>query len=167
MQLHNLAVAGSTIRTSKPLNILTQLKNCTINSADYVLINGLTNDAYSFVIVNELGEVTSDFDAQIDTNTFCGGFEETLKTAKEKWPTANIIYITTHINGNRNYEAQNILTELALEMCEKWEVEVVDIYHNSGLDTFEDKSGTYINDGSHPNTEGYKKYYVPMIEQKM
>ena len=168
MHVYNEAVAGSTIRTTKTLNILKQINESTITEPDFILINGLTNDAYTEVIQEQLGTITSDFTSTLDTTTFCGSFEATLKAAKEKWPNAQIIFVTTHKNGNRNYDAQNTLTELAIEMCEKWSIPVADVYHNSGLDSFnEEHMNTYINDGSHPNTLGYKKFYVPIIEAKI
>jgi len=157
-------------------NILNQVNNADASlDPKFILINGLTNDAKpltdnSTVIDHPelLGTISAGLDAELDTSTFCGAFETTIKTIAEKWPNAKIIYITTHINYGRDLETQDTLTELALEMCEKWNVPVADIYHDSGLDTFDiDMRNTYINDGSHPNTLGYKTFYVPLIESKM
>ena len=168
MLITNRASGGATVRTSTSNYILNKITDCTVENPDFILLNGLTNDAYPDVVANELGEITADFTSTLDGSTFCGGFELMLKTVKEKWPNATFIFVTTHVNAARDYDSQNQLTELEIEMCEKWDVPVADIYHDSGMNTFDQTQfDTYIKDGSHPNELGYKTYYVPLIEAKM
>ena len=66
-------------------------------SPDYIIFNGLTNDVSNLTESSEirlnLGTVSDGFDAELDTNTFCGSFETIIKLMKEKYPTAKIIYV--------------------------------------------------------------------------
>lgn len=172
MLLKSKAKGGATIRVveNNDNNVLNQINNYTPTIIpDFVLLEGLTNDALPDIYEEtKLGEISDGFAAELDTSTFCGAFETILKTAMSKYLGAKIIYITTHINKNRDYNAQKTLTELAIQMCEKWGVTIVDMFHAGGLNSFIDEHFyTYINDGSHPNTLGYATFYVPMIEGKM
>jgi lysophospholipase L1-like esterase len=85
-----------------------------------------------------------------------------------------IVFILTH-NAN-NYRISNGYAETAnitldewfegiLKMCKKYSVPVVDLFNKSPLMTKITtlKKFTVNLDGVHPNTEGYKLYYVPEI----
>ena len=50
-------------------------------------------------------------------------------------------------------------------MCKKWNIYIVDLYGNGQLNTIIDgyKKYTKNEDGTHPTTEGYLKYYIPQI----
>ena len=174
----NESLGGATIRVvdGRDDNILNQVKNADASlSPEYILINGMTNDAKALddntTIISHpelLGTISNGFEAELDTSTFCGAFEATIKMIKEKWPESKVIYVTTHVNAARSKNAQEKLTELAIQMCNKWDVAVADVYHDSGLDTFNsDMFATYIDNGSHPNSLGYEKFYVPIIEAKI
>ena len=63
--------------------------------------------------------------------------------------------------------------ERAIEICEKWGVPYVDLYKNSGLNTFLpvhrdmftcDSYGWGRGDCTHPNEKGYRLKYMPLIE---
>ncbi len=169
MNLINQAVSGATARVvdGNSNNVLEQVTNADASlSPDVILLNILTNDANSFSVTG--GTISEDFDAELDTSTFCGGLEATIKAIKEKWPDANILFVTPHVNGARSSTAQEMTVEATLEICEKWGTPVADVYHDSGLNTFDEtQASTYSLDKCHPNTLGHKTFYVPIVEAKM
>lgn len=56
-----------------------------------------------------------------------------------KWPEVKIVYITIHKNGDRDFAVQLQLANEVLEMCQEWEIEVVDIFNDCVLDTHNEK----------------------------
>ena len=64
---------------------------------------------------------------------------------------------------------------LALDICEKWDVEAADIYNLSGFDGHDDYMRSVYTvhtkrfpsgDSIHPNRLGYYKYYIPKVSEK-
>ena len=178
MQLKSYASGGATITVmtgvSGAHDIVTQVNNSVSNDdiADYILINGGTNDANALTS-DKFGEVSDGYDAVLDTETFCGAFEYILKSLKTNFTIPNgtkIIYVRSHNMASRD-ERQVTLGELAVEICKKWSVPVVDLYSEGGLNThLSGMIGTYTianDDRTHPNTLGYELFYTPLIESKM
>ena len=58
-----------------------------------------------------------------------------------------------------------------INTCKKYDIPVCDIYSNSGFDTSKpehkeytcDDDGDGAKDGVHPTTQGYERFYVPLI----
>ena len=178
MQLKSYASGGATItvRTgvSDAHDIVTQVNNSVNNKdiADYILINGGTNDANALTS-DKFGDVSDGYDAVLDTGTFCGAFEYMLKSLKTNFTIPNgtkIIYVRSHNMASRD-KRQVTLGELAVEICKKWSVPVVDLYSECGLNTnLPGMVGAYTianDDRTHPNTLGYELFYTPLIESKM
>lgn len=143
-------------------------------SADYIIFNGLTNDA-NVTDESRLGEITTTYDMPADVTTFSGAFEELIKIMRDEWPAAKIIYVRPHNMDSRG-DRQVIFGERAIEICKKWSIPVVDIYSEGNLNTqiaemkrlfTVDTYSTGLGDGTHPTEEGYREFYVPMIESKM
>ena len=59
--------------------------------------------------------------------------------------------------------------EAAIEACQRYGIEVIDIWKNGGFNTYFDSMKPYTgsSDGIHPTVDGYKNYYMPLIEWKM
>ena len=173
MVLYDYANGGATIKVKEDSenNILNQVINAESVNVDYVLFNGYTNDCKTVSnSTNEeyLGEITEGYDNSFNENTFCGAFEKILKTLHEKYIGAKIIYVGTHINYSRDLNSQRIFNDLAIKICKKWGIPVVNMFEEGGLNSFIGvHEELYINDGSHPNALGYDKYYVPIVESKM
>jgi lysophospholipase L1-like esterase len=173
MTIYDYANGGATIKvdSNSTNNILNQINNSSPVEADYVLFNGYTNDCKTVSnSTNEeyLGEITEGYDNSFNENTFCGAFEKILKTLHEKYVGAKIIYVGTHINYSRDLNSQRIFNDLALKICKKWGIAIANMFEEGGLNSFLDiHNQLYINDGSHPNSLGYDKYYVPIVESKM
>ncbi len=88
----------------------------------------------------------------------------------QKWPGVPILYVTIHRSGGRDYKIQCRLRELALAMCDKWGVQVADVFADCALDTRDpDQMRDMIIDGagSHPNETCCRTYYVPLVMGKM
>lgn len=78
--------------------------------------------------------------------------------------------------GRRGEKVQILYGERAVQICKKYGVTVVDLYADSGLDTFlADHRDKYTCDSynwcrgdcTHPNAEGYERFYMPLIESAL
>lgn len=89
---------------------------------------------------------------------------------KQKWPDTPIVFVTIHKSGGRNWDVQCKLRDLSLEMCDKWGVEVVDIFKDTNLDTRDEGvMEKYIigGAGSHPNVSACREFYIPLVSKKL
>lgn len=180
MKLNMMAQNGATIMSGSK-QILSQINNAPSAAPDFVVFEGYTNDAYgsaeSDPEFNSSGserDVTAcygtydeeNFGPTFDTSTFCGSFEQTIYTMKQKWPGSKLVYITIHKSGARNFDIQTKLRELTVGMCEKWDIAVVDMFANSTLDTRNaNEMSKYMigGKGSHPNETACREFYIPAI----
>lgn len=155
----------------KRQNIQYQVAKCISEHTDapgIILLNGGTNDNGHGV---ELGEITVGYDAEIDNTTYCGGLETIIKTLKNAYPEAILIFVISHRMGSRNNEKQDSFAEKALEICNKWSVGVADVFHRSNFNTWLSAYHKYTNqttdspngDKTHPTQEGYEKFYLPVV----
>lgn len=168
MILSMCAQNGASIIKSQK-DILTQVKNASTTKPDFIVFDGYTNDAYE-KNMSSLGTVQGNTASEFDETTFCGGFEKTLYTMKQKWGDTPIIFVTIHKSAARDWEVQCKLRELSIEMCEAWGVNVVDIFADTTLDTRnEAQMAEYIidGDGSHPNEAGCREFYMPLLTEKL
>ncbi len=176
INLNMMAKNGATIMSSSN-QILTQIKNAPSDTPDIVMFEGYTNDAYGAADENQR-DVTScygtfdltNFD-NFDTNTFCGSFENTIKTMKDKWgENTKYVFVTIHKSGARDFEIQTKLRELTVAMCEKWDIAVVDMFKDSTLDTRDaQQMANYMigGKGSHPNVKACEEFYIPSVVKVM
>ena len=168
MNLNMLAKNGATIINSTNW-ILSQVKNAPAAAPDFVVFDGYTNDAYEDVMT-KLGTQQGPTATTFDNTTFCGAFEETLYTMKQKWPESEIVFVTIHKSGGRDWDIQCKLRDLSLEMCEAWGVRVADIFKDTTLDTRDEtQMKKYIINGagSHPNETACREFYIPVIVKTM
>ena len=179
MILSNYAIDGRliTVRDTSYRNdtIIYEVENASANIPNYVIWNGGTNDLSSWDTLPH-GTISTGFQAELDETTFCGAFEKTIKTLMTKYPGARIIFCTTHVNGGRSgtppesaLPDQVEIWDLCRQMCHKWGIPVADIYWDSGLNSFLSQYKGVFTDagGTHPNTLGYKIFYLPVVEHKM
>lgn len=182
INLNMMAKNGATIMPSNN-HILSQIKNAPDEAPDFVIFDGYTNDAYGSVendsfnsagnnkdVTQCYGDITADGTTEFDTDTFCGAFEQTIYTMKQKWQTSKIVFVTIHKSGARNMEIQTKLHDLTLAICKKWDVEVVDMFADSTLDTTDStQMSKYMigGKGSHPNVTACREFYIPAIVKKL
>lgn len=172
MTHRNYSVGGATIayRDGYTNQIIDQI-NTAINdgeAADYILFNGLTNDA-SATPIGRIGEMTGGYTDTLDSDTFAGAFEHICRTLILNWLGAKIIYVRVHNMSSRGTQ-QVLYGELAVKICKKYSIPAVDMYSEGGLNTqMIEMTNLYTNNGdsTHPNDLGYRKFYVPRIEAKM
>lgn len=141
---------------------------------DYILVEGQTNDidkASSTAQTDKitLGEVTESYDSDFVNTSFAGGLEIIFRDLKAKYPTAKIVYVRVHHMGSRGLSSQNTYGNVAKSVCEKWGIPIADIYNNGTMNTFLDEYVQYTANGdkTHPNRDGYDKFYVNIIEKTM
>lgn len=182
MKLTKYAKNGATVIDSGN-DIIAQVRSASDVEPDFAVFDGYTNDAYgdsstdSFNsagtnpdVTKRLGEMQGSGATEFDSSTFCGAFEEILYTMKQKWPNAKLVFVTIHKSGARDFDIQTQLHDLTVQMCEAWDVAVVDMFKDASLDTRNaDEMEKYIINraGSHPNTVCCEEFYVPMTAQKL
>ena len=182
MKLSKYAKNGATVIDSSN-DILAQINSAPAESPDFIIFDGYTNDAYgpsetdSFNAAGDYADVTKILGtplgssaSEFESTTFCGAFEEILYTMKQKWPGSKIMFVTIHKSGARDFEVQQNLHDLTVQMCSAWGVNVLDMFSDCTLDTRNaDEMAQYIigGKGSHPNADCCDTYYVPMTAEKL
>ncbi|MBQ6794818.1 MAG: SGNH/GDSL hydrolase family protein [Clostridia bacterium] len=160
---------GATVIPQSGNDIITQVKNAPASEPDIVIFNGYTNDAYD-VVLQKLGSPKGCTASVFDNGTFSGAFEEIIYTMRQKWHNAKILYVTVHKNGARDWTVQKTLHNLAVSICRNWSVDVADIFTLTPLDTRDNlQMKKYImgENGSHPNEEACRRFYIPNIIGKL
>ena len=188
MTYQNVAVGGGTI-TAETYQLPENYPNLTEprarhwvsrtiskmrNDADYIILEGGINDYWNKV---PLGEITPNYNSSLDDTTFCGAFESMLKQAILKWQGKKIGFIIVHKINNTYYPYGNstpgkfeLYREKMIEICNKWSIPYLDLFNCSGLNVnIQEIKQKYTTngDGTHPNADGYEKFYVPKIEAWM
>ena len=181
MSVTKYAVNGASVIGEDNNSIIGQIAGASATVPDFVLFDGLINDAYASVTA-KLGQTSRDYTGIYDTTTFCGSFECICNALLTKYPGATILYIAVHKTPARDISIQDRLHALARQICGKWSIPFVDLYNESGLNCFiaayqsaysydhTDANGGNTStggSGTHPNDAGYKKFYLPMIASKM
>ena len=145
---------------------------------DYILVDGGINDYYNN---SPLGTVTPDGADGFDRTTVCGALETIFSHIRAEAPSAKTVFVLVHdINDTGSDENERGLTFLDYtagikEVCEKYGITIADCgaeLRTADKDTARQYTftwrGVYPNgDGIHPNEEGYKRFYVPVIEEKL
>ena len=154
--------------------------------ADYIIFDGFTNDCN----ISEgatlpdipLGDIPEGYDSpdvfalKRENSQFSACFQSVVYTLLTRFPRAKILFIRPHNMGRRDDRLQKLYGERALEICRKWGVPFVDLYSESGLNTFLpvhrdmftcDSYGWGRGDCTHPNAAGYECKYMPLIEAKL
>ena len=176
-RLENYAVNGATVMRSDN-HILAEVENAPDVQPDFIVFNGFTNDCYASA-EGKIGEISEGFDGPFDDTLFVPGFEKIIKTMKDKYPQAKLIYVAMHKSNARpdmitekgeRVSVQVLMQKLTHEVCAKWGVTVADLWNESPFDTnLPGMSEKYIIDGagSQPNEEACRRFYVPMVEKAM
>ncbi|MBR4282238.1 MAG: SGNH/GDSL hydrolase family protein, partial [Clostridia bacterium] len=169
MTVTNTGIGGTTFSTIRPNRIVTQLHNTQNNSYDYVILQGGTNDGWGDMAETgttpaKVGVMTNSFNvSDFDISTFGGGLEELLYYAFKYFPNAKIGFMTTFatpLAANQNLGATGDMSayyNLALDICKKWGVPVLDMYHDRYVNNELMQVTTYncLKDALHPNAKGY------------
>lgn len=186
--LKKYAVGGARVGFCKDKNWLIDQVKIALEEGiqpDYIIFNGFTNDCNISTGATEpdvpLGDISqgySNFDinkvTKQDTFSYC--FETVLYTLMTSFPKAKILFFRPHNMGRRDDYLQKLYGERAIALCRKWGVAYVDLYSESGMNTFLtehrdlftfDSYGVGHGDCTHPNALGYELKYMPLIEAKI
>ncbi len=150
--------------------ILSSIKNKDV--ADIILIDGGTNDMRKV----QCSEISDDFEyKEHGREFFCNGMEYAIGLIKEYYPDTPVLYIRAH-NMEFSLERNELhYGKKALDICEKWKVDTVDIFNDTDFNTHnKDIKYRYTfhsklclrGDSVHPNRMGYYKYYIPLTATK-
>lgn len=136
--------------------------------ADIVIMSGSINDCEYYQDTNFLGEITGDFSSELDSTTFYGALEDMCKKALQKWAGKPIIYVIEHrmTLDNTTYGQYYLeLHEAIVKVMNKWGISIVDLFVDCPSLNYNDgyKTQYTTGDGTHPNYDGYEKYYVPRV----
>ena len=177
MTVDNQAIWGSVFPTGKTQSeqpqgsIYSQVASVSAD-CDMLIICGGINDADYQADESYWGAVSGGYSATLDTTTFCGAFEGTLKSALDKFKGKPILFVfehrmTTKYQSQYGVHFEDVQYPLMIEMLNKWGIPYVDLFHDMpsikltpgyiALYSFDDQ-------GIHPNIAGYRKFYVPRVE---
>lgn len=169
MTVQNVGMSGGTIANVSGHHCISGTVSDMRSDADYAIFEGGINDCDLSV---PLGSISSGFTATLDSSTFAGAFEQMLKSAIARFPTAKIGYIFIHkcYGGFESTDGANSYYGIAKAACEKWGIPYLDLNTQTPPLRYIDAlrtAYTLSGDGIHPNAEGYELFYVPKIEAWM
>lgn len=128
--------------------------------ADYVILEACFNDAFQVVPKGTISETFTDTFSKL---TYCSAFESMLQQAITKFPSAKIGVIIPY----KPSSDINSYQDLALEICEKWNIPVIDLRKISGLAyPISAQRSVMFYDSTHINQDGYD-FITPKIEAWM
>lgn len=188
MRISKYAVGGARVGYKYGKNWLVEQVQYAIKEGvkpDYIIFDGFTNDCnisegetLPDVPLGEISKGYEGFDifAVKKEYTFSRCFEEVVFAFMQYFPNAKLLFFRPHNMGRRDDVLQKVYGERALEICRKWGVPYVDLYSESGMNTFiplhrdaftNDSYGWGKGDCTHPNEAGYTLKYMPLIEAKI
>lgn len=154
--------------------------------ADYIVFDGFTNDCNISEGATEpdvpLGEIPYGYECgdvfslTKEGSDFSACFQSVIYTFLTRFPQAKLLFVRPHNMGRRDDKLQRKYGKRAISICEKWGVPYVDLYRESGLNTFIpvhrdmftcDSYGWGKGDCTHPNAAGYELKYMPLIESAL
>lgn len=158
------AVAASTLADRGRRSYIRRLERhpATKHPIDCFLCQLSTNDA---TFRSSIGKVSDSFDpADFDTKTTVGGMEYIIAFAQRTWDCPVVFFTGTRYDNPRYHKLVNLL----LELQEKWEIEVIDLWHDPQMNKVSASDyKLYMNDGVHPTKAGYLNWWTPAIEKTL
>lgn len=174
----NFAVGGARL-TTKPADktyhsVVDNLSNLPTDGDLYCFEGGI-NDFWTPKTLGTFSK--TDFTGTLDTNTICGALETIFRYALTNFVGRPICFVITHkvqstayvanANGNTFEDYRNAMVGI----CQKYSIPYYDAFAESGLNGWNTaQNNAYLTantngtgDGTHPNEEGYKRYYVPQL----
>jgi lysophospholipase L1-like esterase len=141
--------------------------------ADYVIIEGGTNDADMFDVELATPErkgsfSPDDFSGNYDRNTFCGGLYLLLDALIEKYGKEKLCFLLPLHRFNEEPQAckgENAdelgaplseYIECMRKILSEYGIEYIDLYENGFAKPLIDTGDEYTADGLHPNDNGYE-----------
>ncbi len=176
--VYGYGVNGTRISLTEGNNSITERISDMSEDADYIIFSGGINDCFNKIALGQMvsTEIGNNAwkSAQFDTSTYCGALETLFRTAYNKWPNAKIAFIITGKNTNCMKKVlydvtQEDFVNATIQICKKWSIPYLDLYHNDGLCTAlpETMSLWFANDQTHPNEKCYREKLRYLVEDFM
>lgn len=174
----NQAVGGAYLRSttvSGKHSVADNLANLP-KDGDLYCFEGGINDYWNNATLGTFSK--TDFTGTLDATTVCGALETIFRYALTNFIGKPICFVITHkiqsTAYNKNNSSGNTFEEYRNAMvgiCEKYSIPYYDAFSESGLNGWNTvQNNAYLTanangtaDGTHPNADGYKRYYVPQL----
>jgi len=126
------------------------------SDAEYIVFEGGTNDA-DLLGIGNIGDISTGFDAVLDTTKFTGAVESTLKQAIIKYPGKKIGFLIAHKMGSLEQQtARKQFFDRIVDCCKKWGVPYVNIWETCHLNPLIPSiASVYYSDNQHLTSVGY------------
>ena len=166
----NAGRRGASLSTKKSNRIITALNENLSKSFDFVIMHGGVNDAW---VEAPVGSISTGFNkSSFNTATFAGALEELFYTAKNnaKWKNTKFGFIINYALPNHtegNTSDMSAYFNVAKKICDKWEIEYLDLYNNYDLNynilKVNQAASFTSGDFCHIKSQGYDKLH-PYIQ---
>lgn len=173
MRLTKVAISGTTFAKRDGLtnSILEQVESID-KEYDYIIVEGGFNDYFQRDNGVSIGTIPKNMNSSRDDKTTYGALDSICLWLKQNYPASKILFVVPHkimtITGVIDSEFYPYLQAIR-DVCEKYSIRYADIALKGGCtpfyQSFRDKY--FSGDGIHPNLDGYKTFYVPVIESEM
>lgn len=160
----NIAISNNPAHTP----IISQIRSY-IGQPDAIIFDGGVNDLNNNIA---MGNISDSYDSNYDTTTICGAMESALQYVMDTFPLAVKLYIIPHSFSKNNYV--DSVHEKMIEICKKWNMPYLDMRKCAQIAmTSKNKSkytrnaNTGVGDGVHPTETWYRKFYAPLVDQRL
>lgn len=150
-----------------------------------IFVEGGINDLKRNVL--DIGTLSDNYDGTYSTGMIIGATESIFYQLKNAFPSAKIVFVMYHrmplstatpaLDYEDMYARQNTEYDGFKSACSKWSIPMADVYGEGNLNSnIQAMAETYFGvdanekfgrDIAHPNALGYRKFYVPLIMQKL
>ena len=142
---------------------------------DLYCFNGGINDFWDNTPIGECDP--GNYTGSVDPYTICGAMETIFRYCLENLPGKPVCFVIPHkiqhtaYTPNKNGDTFRDYRDAMIAVCEKYSIPCYDAFTESGLNGWNEiQSNLFLTandsgtpDGLHPNTDGYKRYYVPQL----
>jgi|GEM_PF-3175878 len=169
----NLAKDGATLSASSEQHSIVNDLDLLPKDGDLYCFEGGINDYWADV---PLGTYTlDDFTGELDPSTLSGALETIFRYSLTNFVGKPICFVIPHKVQKTAYRPNGAghtfkdYRDTIVAICEKYSIPYYDAFSSSGLNGWnKEQSNAFLNlgdgaDGIHPNTEGYRRYYVPQL----
>lgn len=173
MRLTKVAISGTTFAKRDGLtnSILEQVESID-KEYDYIIVEGGFNDYFQRDNGVSIGTMPKNMNSSRDDKKTYGALDSICLWLKQNYPASKILFVVPHkimtITGVIDSEFYPYLQAIR-DVCEKYSIRYADIALKGGCtpfyQSFRDKY--FSGDGIHPNLDGYKNFYVPIIESEL
>jgi len=171
----NQAMGGARLcANSERHSVVNNLANLPTDGDLYCFEGGI-NDFWGNTPIGECS--LTDYTGAVDSSTICGAMETIFRYCLTNLLGKPVCFVITHkiqnttASANANGDTFRDYRDAMVKVCEKYSIPYYDAFTQSGLNGWNTaQSNAYLTanstgtgDGTHPNAEGYRRYYVPQL----